>query len=229
MGTGLLREAMALRGRMKLASYDRLFPSQDLLPVGGVGNLIAAPLFRPACDDGRTVFVDPGTLEPHRDQWAYFSSLGRMSPRKGERAAGQAGRVPVGSEVTRLAPAASTATRPVPAPVIHARFGAGIRLEQAELTPGLAATPSGRHAGDAGPMVGGSPRTSRGVRARASTCRDARHGRSHAGWAGRGARVSQARISKIEHGEISGIDVVRAYVAALGGSIDVGAIGISCD
>jgi DNA-binding XRE family transcriptional regulator len=33
--------------------------------------------------------------------------------------------------------------------------------------------------------------------------------------------VSQARISKIEHGEISGIDVVRAYVLALGGSIDV--------
>lgn len=33
--------------------------------------------------------------------------------------------------------------------------------------------------------------------------------------------VSQARISKIEHGETSGIDVVRAYVAALGGSIDV--------
>jgi len=33
--------------------------------------------------------------------------------------------------------------------------------------------------------------------------------------------VSQARISKIEHGEISGIDVVRAYVSAIGGSIDV--------
>ena len=33
--------------------------------------------------------------------------------------------------------------------------------------------------------------------------------------------VSQARISKIEHGEISGIDVVRTYVAALGGRIDV--------
>jgi DNA-binding XRE family transcriptional regulator len=33
--------------------------------------------------------------------------------------------------------------------------------------------------------------------------------------------VSQARISKIEHGEISGIDIVRAYVSALGGSIDV--------
>ncbi len=33
--------------------------------------------------------------------------------------------------------------------------------------------------------------------------------------------VSQARISRIEHGEISGIDVVRAYVTALGGSIAV--------
>jgi DNA-binding XRE family transcriptional regulator len=33
--------------------------------------------------------------------------------------------------------------------------------------------------------------------------------------------VSQARVSKIEHGEISGIDVVRAYVAVLGGTIDV--------
>jgi DNA-binding XRE family transcriptional regulator len=32
--------------------------------------------------------------------------------------------------------------------------------------------------------------------------------------------VSQARISKID-GEISGIDVVRAYVSALSGSIDV--------
>jgi DNA-binding XRE family transcriptional regulator len=33
--------------------------------------------------------------------------------------------------------------------------------------------------------------------------------------------VSQARVSKIEHGEVSGIDVMRAYVAALGGSLDI--------
>ena len=33
--------------------------------------------------------------------------------------------------------------------------------------------------------------------------------------------VSQARVSKIEHGENSGIDVVRAYIHALGGHIDV--------
>ncbi len=140
LGTGLLREAMALRGRMTLASYDRLFPSQDLLPAGGVGNLIAAPLFKPARDEGRTVFVDPGTLERYRDQWAYLSTLGRMSPREVERAAEKAGRVLVGSEVTRLTAAVSSATRPAAAPVVHVRLGAGIRVEQAELTPGLAAT-----------------------------------------------------------------------------------------
>jgi superfamily II DNA or RNA helicase len=140
MGTGLLREAMALRGRMKLASYDRLFPSQDLLPSGGVGNLIAAPLFKPARGEGRTVFIDPGTLEPYRDQWAFLSSLGRISPGEASRAACKAGRVLVGSEVTRLAAAASSVTRPTPVPVIHVRLSAGIRLEQAELTPSLAAT-----------------------------------------------------------------------------------------
>jgi hypothetical protein len=140
LGAGLLRETMALRGRMKLASYDRLFPSQDLLPAGGVGNLIAAPLFKPARQDGATVFLDPGTLEPHQDQWAYLSTLGRMSPREVTGAADRAGRVMVGSEVKRLGSPASTATRPAAAPVLHARLGAGIRVEQAELTPGLAAT-----------------------------------------------------------------------------------------
>ncbi len=33
--------------------------------------------------------------------------------------------------------------------------------------------------------------------------------------------VSQVRISKIEHGEVSGIDIVRGYVSALGGTIDL--------
>ncbi|MBL8927840.1 MAG: helix-turn-helix transcriptional regulator [Pseudonocardia sp.] len=33
--------------------------------------------------------------------------------------------------------------------------------------------------------------------------------------------VSQARVSKIEHGKISGIDIVRSYVSAIGGTLDV--------
>ena len=140
LGTGLLREAMALRGRMTLASYDRLFPSQDLLPAGGVGNLIAAPLFKPARDNGATVFLDLETLEPHDDQWAYLSTLGRMTPAELRRAADRAGKVAVAAEVTRLSSASSTKTRPPAPPVLSVRLGTGIRLEQAELTPGLAAT-----------------------------------------------------------------------------------------
>ncbi|MDT5034772.1 MAG: hypothetical protein QOC94_4943, partial [Actinoplanes sp.] len=44
VGTALVHEAMVLRGSMDLRSYDRLFPNQDVLPEGGFGNLIAAPL-----------------------------------------------------------------------------------------------------------------------------------------------------------------------------------------
>ena len=140
LGTGLLREAMAIRGRMTLASYDRLFPSQDLLPAGGVGNLIAAPLFRPTRRNGATVFLNLETLEPHKDQWAFLSTLGRMTPHELKRAADRAGKVAVATEVTRLVTPSSTETRPQAAPVLRARLGAGIRMEQAELTPGLAAT-----------------------------------------------------------------------------------------
>jgi hypothetical protein len=140
LGTGLLREAMALRGRMALASYDRLFPSQDLLPVGGMGNLIAAPLFRPARRNGATVFLDLETLEPHKDQWAYLSTLGRMTPQELRRAAERAAKIAVATEVTRLTTPSSTATQPAATAELRARLEVGIRIEQAELTPGLAAT-----------------------------------------------------------------------------------------
>jgi superfamily II DNA or RNA helicase len=140
LGTGLLREAMALRGQMSLASYDRLFPSQDVLPSGGVGNLIAAPLHGKARRDGTTVFLDLASLEPHEDQWAFLSTLGRMTPREVARAAEQASRVTVGTAVDRIGVPSSTKTRPPGPAVIHARLGAGIRLEEAELTPALLTT-----------------------------------------------------------------------------------------
>ena len=70
VGSGLLREAIAVRGRMDLSSYDRLFPSQDVVQAGGLGNLIAAPLQGRARRRGATVFLDLATLEPHEDQWA---------------------------------------------------------------------------------------------------------------------------------------------------------------
>jgi superfamily II DNA or RNA helicase len=125
---------------MSLASYDRLFPSQDVLPSGGVGNLIAAPLYGKARRNGATVFLNLANLEPHEDQWAYLSTLGRMTAREVTRATGRAGQLSVGIAVDRIGMPGSTKTRPPAPTVIRARLGAGIRLEQAELTPALLAS-----------------------------------------------------------------------------------------
>jgi superfamily II DNA or RNA helicase len=140
LGTALLREAMAVRGHMDLASYDRLFPSQDVLPSGGVGNLIAAPLHGKARQDGATVFLDLATMEPHDDQWAYLSWLGRMSPAEVTRVARRAGGVTVGANIDKISVAVSTRIRATAPPIVHARLSSGIRLESVELTPALHAT-----------------------------------------------------------------------------------------
>ncbi|MEU6265861.1 TOTE conflict system archaeo-eukaryotic primase domain-containing protein [Saccharopolyspora shandongensis] len=140
LGTALLREAMAVRGRMDLASYDRLFPSQDVLPTGGVGNLIAAPLHGKARARGATVFLDLATMEPHDDQWAFLSSLGRMSPAEINRVARKAGQVTVGASIDRVSAPVSTRIRVTPPPIVQARLSAGVRVEAGELPPALHAT-----------------------------------------------------------------------------------------
>ncbi|TQM08948.1 DEAD/DEAH box helicase [Pseudonocardia kunmingensis] len=141
LGSGLLREAISLRGRMNLTSYDRLFPAQDVLPTSGIGNLIAAPLQgRSRREDRTTVFLDLGTLEPHEDQWAYLSSLQRMSPREVDRIARQVGAVQVGRAVERLQPPTATRMKPRPPAVVRAVLTAGVSVPTADLTPALLAT-----------------------------------------------------------------------------------------
>ncbi len=140
IGTGLLREAIALQGRMSLSSYDRLFPSQDVLQVGGLGNLIAAPPQGRCRRRGTTVFLDLASLEPHEDQWEYLSNVGRISPREANRLAQRLGQVTVGTGVDRLHTATSTRISvPVPA-VVHARFAATVTVDGADLPPALMAT-----------------------------------------------------------------------------------------
>ena len=78
-GLMLLTDAMARSPTLGMASYDRLFPSQDTLPKGGFGNLIALPLQREARQRGNTLFVDE-RLEPFEDQWSYLESLPRLAP-----------------------------------------------------------------------------------------------------------------------------------------------------
>lgn len=43
MGSSLLTETMARRHELPFFSYDRLFSTQDIVPKGGFGNLIALP------------------------------------------------------------------------------------------------------------------------------------------------------------------------------------------
>ena len=84
LGTLLLREAMNIRGELDLASYDRLFPAQDFMPKGSFGNLIALPLQKECRDRGTTTFLDVRTMKPIEDQWAYLSTIKRVSRAKVE-------------------------------------------------------------------------------------------------------------------------------------------------
>ncbi|MBP0986667.1 MAG: NAD(P)H-dependent oxidoreductase [Oscillospiraceae bacterium] len=77
LGSGLLTEAMKSRHEIKFDSYDRMFPNQDTMPVGGFGNLIALPLQKQAVKRGNSVFVDEYFMSYH-DQWAFLSGVQKM-------------------------------------------------------------------------------------------------------------------------------------------------------
>lgn len=79
MGCYLITETMSRRHELSMASYDRLFPSQDTLPRGGFGNLIALPLQHGPRAQGNSVFLDE-QLQPYPDdqQWSFLASLPRI-------------------------------------------------------------------------------------------------------------------------------------------------------
>ena len=78
-GTVLLTLAMSRRHELDFSSYDRLFPSQDTMPQGGLGNLIALPLQKTARRKNNSEFVD-GSFKPYDDQWAFLSSVEKIAP-----------------------------------------------------------------------------------------------------------------------------------------------------
>ena len=78
LGTHLLTEAMDRYPDIGFRSYDRFFPSQDTMPQGGFGNLIAMPLQGGPRKDGNSLFLDDN-MEPWPDQWAFMSGLRRLA------------------------------------------------------------------------------------------------------------------------------------------------------
>ncbi len=78
LGTALLTYAMSKRHEIKFKSYDRLFPSQDTLPKGGLGNLIALPFQKTARKESNSEFVDEN-FESFSDQWIFLSTIQKIS------------------------------------------------------------------------------------------------------------------------------------------------------
>ena len=78
LGALLVTATMDRRPDIGFASYDRFFPSQDTMPAGGFGNLIALPLQNRPRENGNSVFLDDD-FRPCKDQWAYLSTIGRLS------------------------------------------------------------------------------------------------------------------------------------------------------
>ncbi len=78
LGTVIMSRASSSRYTLTLDSHDRFFPSQDFLPRGGFGNLIALPLQKVTRDQGNTAFVTDEII-PYPDQWEFLALQRRLS------------------------------------------------------------------------------------------------------------------------------------------------------
>lgn len=92
LGSHLVTETMERNPDIGFSSYDRFFPSQDNMPAGGFGNLIALPLQHGPRLAGNSLFLDGTNFEPHTDQWAFLSSVRRLTHAELTAIAEEAGR-----------------------------------------------------------------------------------------------------------------------------------------
>lgn len=61
------------------SGFDRMFPNQDFLQDGGLGNLIALPLQYHAVQKGNTLFLNPdNTYIPYINQWNFLSNIRKI-------------------------------------------------------------------------------------------------------------------------------------------------------
>jgi len=129
LGCALLTRTMERRHQLGLDSYDRFFPSQDTMPKGGFGNLIALPLQAVPRKASNSVFVDTN-FQPYPDQWAFLAALGRVPTVVAEKIVAEAQRkgdlIGVRASVTddeerqdpwTLPPSKKWLDRPIPGPL----------------------------------------------------------------------------------------------------------------
>lgn len=151
MGALLLTRTMERRPEIGLDSYDRFFPSQDTLPRGGFGNLVALPLQKKPRESGNSLFLDE-TFVPYHDQWAFLSSLRRMNRQEVETFVGEAARqdgflgirIPVSDENDdqpwAAPPSRQSKEPPIAGPLpeqMDLVLGNQVYVPKADLTPSL--------------------------------------------------------------------------------------------
>ena len=74
LGQAILKKAMAINPNISFEAFDRLFPNQDTMPTGGLGNLIAAPLQYQRMQLGRSLFVNE-QFEAYPNQWQFLDQI----------------------------------------------------------------------------------------------------------------------------------------------------------
>lgn len=152
LGCAILTRAMEKRYQIDFDSYDRLFPSQDTMPKGGFGNLIALPLQRDPRDNGNTIFIDKD-FRPYPDQWRLLSTLKKVCPEEVEtivrEAAGAGKIIGVSMSLTEgdseedpwtLPPSGGKAEAPIEGPLpeaVRVIRGNLIYIEKDGLTPAM--------------------------------------------------------------------------------------------
>jgi len=149
LGSFLLTETLDKRPEVGFDSYDRLFPSQDFLPQGGFGSLISLPLQGKPRKKGNTVFLDENFF-PYPDQWAFLSTISRMSRQEVEKIVDEANRtgkiigvrLPVAEEKDeepwKLMPTRRKKEYPIPGPLpkkFNLVLGNLIYIEKKDLSP----------------------------------------------------------------------------------------------
>ena len=78
LGFALLTQAMERNVKFDLSILYRLFPNQDYLPEGGLGNLVALPLQGQARKLGNSVFVDEDFVA-FKEQWSYLQQIVKIT------------------------------------------------------------------------------------------------------------------------------------------------------
>lgn len=79
IGLEVVRKVLGLSAFDKEASFDRLFPSQEIVTKNGLGNLIALPFQGEAAKNGNTVFLDHDTNEPYENQYSVLKNIRQHS------------------------------------------------------------------------------------------------------------------------------------------------------